>query len=113
MSIPARKRWYSIRARSKIWEVEYLTLAEFEDFFDKEKVCFYCLITEEISIKLFGRVIEIDRKDPQKPYLKDNIVFACKKCNSVKSDVLGYEEMLEIGRRFIMPKWKCLLIERK
>ena len=39
----------------------------------------------------------LDRKDSNKCYSKDNCVVCCKVCNNAKSNLLTYEEMLILG----------------
>lgn len=78
----------------------------------KRKICIYCGISEENVSKL-GDVLNdytfrltIDRKDNERGYSPDNIVLSCRRCNYVKSDILTYEEMLEVGQKYIKPKWE-------
>lgn len=49
--------------------------------------------------------LEIDRKDSRVGYTLDNMVWACHRCNLVKSEFLDYNEMKEIGINYIQPKW--------
>lgn len=56
----------------------------------------------------------LDRKDNAVGYTKDNCVVCCKKCNSVKSHFISYDEMLEIGKlleRFRLSKGQTALSE--
>jgi hypothetical protein len=34
-------------------------------------------------------------------------------CNSVKSNILSYEEMIEIANKYIKPKWIRLIQEKE
>jgi len=52
-----------------------------------QQVCSYC----SKALNPLGHAL--DRKDPSKGYLVENVVPCCADCNSVKSDVLTYEEM--------------------
>ena len=87
-----------------------------QDFFNwylsQEKKCAYCKISEEevrfivingaLKSKRFpengilkqgkarGYYLEVDRKNPDKGYSKDNCVLACYFCNNDKSDVFDY-----------------------
>ena len=67
-------------------------------------VCFYCNQALTIGTggkhKLTDRTI--DRKDPQKGYVLDNIVFACRRCNLMKGDWLTSEQTLEIAQRYFV-----------
>lgn len=53
----------------------------------------------------------IDRVDSSKPYSLENICIACWSCNTVKSSVLSFDEMREIGNKYIKPKWQSKLLE--
>ena len=76
----------------------------------QKKICVYCGISEELAKKMGSssmyRRLNIDRKDNEGKYSKDNIVLACATCNRVKADILSYKEMLEIGKKYIAPRWR-------
>jgi hypothetical protein len=57
--------------------------------------------------------LEIDRKDPSLGYVLSNMTWACHRCNLVKTEHLTYEEMLEIGQKYIRPKWENVSTERE
>lgn len=40
---------------------------------------------------------EIDRKDPMLGYTIDNVVPACRRCNTLKNNVVTYDEMMKIA----------------
>lgn len=85
----------------------------------QDKICVYCGIPEELikAVPLF-RVIRahksrapracdrltIDRRNNAMGYQKGNLVLACFRCNSTKSDFFSHEEMLKIGS-VIRSKW--------
>jgi hypothetical protein len=46
--------------------------------------------------------IQLDRKDNLLGYLKSNVIPACKRCNTVKSMYLSYDEMLIVAKAL---KW--------
>lgn len=94
------------------------TLTQFTDWFNQEKFdkgCHYCGTKNEESFFLYnlqrtglredgtrggkrGRRLEIDRKDPFKPYddLK-NLVWCCYWCNNAKSNFFTEEEFHPIA----------------
>ena len=86
---------------------------DFVEWYDRQpKVCVYCGIEEKqlkqvkdsfnnVSIKL-----TVDCKDNKLGYVKENLVFACRRCNWVKSDFFTYEQMLEIGLKYIKSEWE-------
>lgn len=45
-----------------------------------------------------SRAYQIDRKDNNIGYIKDNCVPCCWTCNRLKAEVFSYEEFLEIGK---------------
>lgn len=111
------------RGRPRIWKTteEQIAADRYKDgmkgywpkkdfvkwFIETPKVCHYCGCTEA-DIKRFweldkskrkrtrGRSMEIDRKE-DKPYSRDNCVFACAYCNNAKSDVFTAKEFKSIG----------------
>lgn len=64
-------------------------------------ICFYCGITIEKFKTMYPKVphtrLTIDRRDNNKGYIPENMVFACLKCNSLKGNFFTEEEMLEVG----------------
>ena len=82
-----------------------MTQEEFINWFNNnEPKCYYCDITEQGWIegnddfnKRFKH-LSIDRKDNNIGYTTDNIVWACYRCNSIKSSFFTESEMMEIGK---------------
>lgn len=83
---------------------EFLTLL-------KEEKCQYCNLTidkvKELAKKkqLFkknerGWSLEIDRKNSNEEYKKDNCVMSCYWCNNAKTDEFTFKEFKEIGKSF-------------
>lgn len=86
-------RYYSIKKRSKKKGLEIdITENDIEKLIDSP--CVYCGDTKRI---------EIDRMDSKKGYTKDNVVSACRRCNTIKNDVVTYAEMIEIVK---VLKWQ-------
>lgn len=89
---------------------------EFQDFLEliKEKKCHYCgeeLIYEEYSRywgKTNSRAHQLDRKNNNLGYIKENLVPCCWECNRLKSDRFTYEEFIQLS-----PTLKKIKIERK
>ena len=90
----------------------------FVEWYDNEpKTCHYCGVPSE-HLEQFMRFyksrwyrLTIDCKDSPTGYADGNIVLACDKCNMVKQNILSYEDMLYVGKHFIKPKWKTLIME--
>lgn len=75
----------------------------------KENHCHYCKITTEDIEKLSenrkifkknfrGWSLEIDRKDSNMEYTRDNCVMACYWCNNAKTDEFTYKEFKNVGK---------------
>ena len=74
----------------------------FDDFleFTKIKQCHYCGCPIEWADRthcVTGRY-NLDRKDNNTGYTKDNCVVCCKECNYAKRNLFTYDEMLIIGK---------------
>lgn len=77
----------------------------YEDFigYTDIKKCHYCDVditwTEYSANKgKFCGGVNLDRKDSNRGYFKDNCVVCCKRCNRGKSDLFTYDEWVEIGK---------------
>jgi 5-methylcytosine-specific restriction endonuclease McrA len=49
-------------------------------------------------------VLEVDRKDNFRGYFPDNMVFACRRCNTVKNAYLTYDQMKAVAETFFKPE---------
>ena len=96
--------------KDKIFE---LTFEEFLEII-KSRECHYC--NDEISYhehtrdwgKLNSRAHQLDRKNNDLGYTKENVVTCCWECNRLKSDRFTYEEFLQLS-----PILKKIQSERK
>ena len=92
-----------------------------EDFLNwyikQEKKCFYCDIPQKYleNNELFDRPrktrvnrhrLQIDRINNDVVYRIDNIVLACPRCNTIKSNFFTADETREIAQKYIKPKWQ-------
>ncbi len=71
-------------------------------------ICFYCkrkLTFGDRNKDLHGfkgsDKLTIDRKDNSKPYILDNIVLCCRRCNAIKGFRFTHEQLLEIGDKYL------------
>jgi hypothetical protein len=84
-------------------------LEDFKEFLKNRSRCEYCHITVE-NIKVLieaqqlnkkkdtrGWSLEIDRKQPNYEYTKENCVWCCYWCNNAKTDEFSYGEFKKIG----------------
>lgn len=86
-----------------------MTLEEFSNWYSsQEKVCVYCGVDiktyKELNPNKNHSRLSIDKKDSSKNYSLENICIACSTCNSVKSNILTHDEMLEVATKYIKPK---------
>ena len=80
----------------------------FEDFLHLiYKNCIYCdkppsnVKKDETKLQYKGYALKyqgIDRKDSSRGYVKDNCVPCCRECNMVKSEIVDFDEMMEVAR---------------
>lgn len=93
-----------------------ITPETFRKWYDKQKKeCVYCGIPiERLPINdkdpRSTKRLSIDRKNNKIGYEIDNIVFSCVRCNFIKSDILSYKEMKEIGQKYFRPRWQSQFI---
>lgn len=84
---PLQSRYMSTRYRSARRGFDFDLTMEFISNLLKMP-CVYCL--QACSPQL-------DRRDNLKGYTQDNVVPACKRCNTVKSMYLTYDEMMTVA----------------
>ena len=110
MGDKAMKRWYQYRKRSIKMGMDYCSIEEFRKFWDTPKVCSYCEIPENIIPDVYPnvkvKVMTVDRKDGKFGYSIENICWSCFPCNMIKTFMLTFEEMKEIGQNYIKRKWE-------
>jgi len=56
--------------------------------------------------------LTVDRIDNSLSYSGENIVLSCPRCNMIKSNYFSFEEMREIGQKYVKPRWKNSLKNR-
>ena len=76
----------------------------FEEFlvFTDTKECHYC--STDILWDERGQRTNLDRKDNNLGYTKENCVVCCRECNVVKGARFTYEQMLQIGE--LIKSWR-------
>ncbi len=127
-SIKKLRDWY--RHKVRIDKIDFLDINDFLEWYKnniKDSNCHYCGLTERESQKivhfgilkskrfpengLFARGVnrgywlEIDRKDPDLKYSKENCVPSCYFCNNDKSDVftdLDYKLFYQNRREYLI-----------
>ncbi len=105
-----------IKRNAKKRGLSVLSQEAFLHWYDKQdKSCVYCGVSEEVVKKYPAKVrgievrrLTVDRKDNNIGYEVDNIVLACYYCNQTKGSLFSYEEMKELSKLFIKPKWQSL-----
>ena len=90
-----------------------ITKEDFIEWYENEpKTCAYCDIPED-KVDIFrdkynihARLrLTVDCKDDSIGYKLGNIVLACGLCNTLKMNVLSFDEMRDVGQRHIKSKW--------
>ena len=100
-------KFATIRANAYHRDTEFcITIKDFKQWLQEiDGHCFYCGIvfsTNDNSRNMDG--FTIDRKDGHTGYKLDNIVQACRQCNTIKGTWFTYEEMIEIGNKYLRRK---------
>ncbi len=78
----------------------------------QQKTCVYCDIREEDLSKIDDSIIKhanrltIDCVENELGYAEGNLALACMRCNYLKNDFLSFDEMREIGQKYVKPKWE-------
>jgi hypothetical protein len=85
---PIRSRWLSTRYRARKRGYQF-TLTEEHIAKLLKMPCVYCLTLT---------IPQLDRKDNLQGYTIENVVPACKRCNTVKSMYLTYDEMMKVAK---------------
>jgi len=105
----------NIQGRSNFYKGRPLKISK-DDFIEwyvnEIKVCAYCGIPE-IGLHNWGDTVNgrtsklnIDRVVNPEGYAEGNLVLCCQRCNYIKSDFFTYDEMREIGQKYVKPRWK-------
>lgn len=83
-----------------------------EWYSSQEKKCVYCDLTEEDLPKINdsynnkSKRLSIDAIDNNLGYIEGNLAICCHRCNSLKSDILTFNEMRAFAQKYIKPKWE-------
>jgi hypothetical protein len=111
------KEWYNnndilIEYKEIFRTNRFISFEDFLSFYnnDKERQCYYCGLTESMIESLIeknkiytkrllirGRKLEVDKRNPNGKYDKENMVLCCYWCNNAKSDEFSFEEFKPIG----------------
>ena len=95
----------------EVWK-EFLSWCD-----DVSYSCSYCDMPDyvlPIFAKKYGgryKRFTLDCKDNSLGYRIDNITWACDRCNTIKSDILSFDEARKLSQEYIKPKWQELLEE--
>ncbi len=98
----SKGRYYRLRARAHRENKEFLiSLVEYEQWFaEQPKTCFYCKQPLIFDTKKPLAAATIDRVNNNNGYILNNIVLACRRCNSMKGSWLTHEQTLEIAHKY-------------
>ena len=102
-------------ARGKYWTLKYnskkkgmpfgIGIDEFVAWYSAQPFCcYYCKLDFNGDNREHNnpRAPTIDRKDNDKEYSIDNIVLACRRCNTVKGNWFTEQEMKAIATQYLM-----------
>jgi len=97
------RRFYRIRTNARRRQIPFgMTLKDFIKWFENQpQICHYCQcpLTSGNGSSEYSS-LNVDRKDNHKGYFLDNLVLACRRCNSMKGDWLTYEQTMEIAKKY-------------
>ena len=105
----------NIKARVKHFKNKTFDISRegfIEWYGEQVKVCVYCDIREEDLSKLDDSILShanrltVDCVENELGYVEGNLALACMRCNYLKNDFLSFEEMREIGQKYVKPKWE-------
>jgi len=117
----SRGIYHLLKARAGHYDPYEIDMS-LNDFLEWEqktpRVCVYCDIPERdiwILNKHLGSKAKRLTIDCIKPnfYHIDNIVWACDRCNVIKGHQFTFNEMREIGQRYVKPYWQKIKEETK
>lgn len=108
-----RVLYSTIKRNAKIRNIYLgISIDEFVEWFNsQQQECIYCGIrVERMTVKDRGKKLSkrlsVDRINNDKGYEKGNLALACLRCNFIKSNLLSFSEMKEIGEKYLKPKWQ-------
>ena len=107
-----KTKYGNLKRRSQDKGVDCLSSKQFIKWYGLQpKICYYCGIPVEVWERIYKNSqfkfgLTIDRKDANGGYIENNMVLCCGHCNVVKNNILDEEEMLDVGSRYIKPKWQ-------
>jgi len=110
--------YQAIKGRNKFYQGKpfEITREEFVEWYNSQpKICVYCDLLEsdlpyiDDSYNNKSLRMSIDAKNNDLGYIKGNIAICCHRCNSIKSDLLSFDEMREFAQKYIKSKWEAQL----
>ena len=111
-----------IKGRSRFYKKKPFTISReaFIKWFESQpQECIYCGLKRRDLHHIQDRIINassrltVDCIDNERGYELNNLALCCMRCNYIKNDFLSYEEMKEIGIKYVTPKWEKQLFETK
>lgn len=101
--------------RGKYWTLKYnskkrgmpfnINIDDFIKWYQSQPYnCYYCKLQFDGDNRQPSnpRAPTIDRKDNDREYTLDNIVIACRRCNTIKGNWFTDNEMLEIANKYLL-----------
>lgn len=114
---PIYDKYRALQFRSQAKGMPFLiTRDEFSHWYGRqEQRCAYCGLADLVhDDKPFGGgrksgFFSIDRRDSNLPYVVENMVLACVRCNRLKNNFFTYDQWKEIAEKYIRPHWMGML----
>jgi len=113
--IKSRQKFYRTHQNPRGKPID-ISRDDFITWYNNEpKFCVYCDVPEDRLADFYDSYnkwswrLSVDAKDNTIGYDVGNIVLACRRCNSLKSDILSFDEMREFAQKYIKPRWMAQL----
>jgi len=103
----AAGKYWNVRARAHKNDIAFsMSQKEFEVWFKTQELkCHYCKCDLVFGIGKYGgnllTTLTIDRKNNKEGYLLNNMVLACRRCNTIKGGWFSEKQMLEIAYKYL------------
>lgn len=99
-----KNTWNWIFQRTKGKKIPLCSKEHFSKWMKEQvRICYYCLMTDEVAKIAFKKRLSVDRKTPYEGYVPNNMVLACHRCNLVKNKYLTFFQMEEIAKKYFRP----------
>ncbi len=111
-----KKRPFEVTYNALRQRGRHPVLISYEQFIEFTKIqeCHYCgtpVLWEPYRKPGLTTASNLDRKDNDQPYVMNNIVVCCLRCNKAKNTHFSYDEWKQLGA--IVRSWRALALLQK